>query len=187
MSKVTKDEIVKTLTGKLSEIADAVIKEVNEKAPSNPPATPPVEKTATPPAENAPTGNEVLTKSVADLATKVEELSKKLNAPTPPAEKTAEEKTADITKKQGEIKAGMLELVKSMGIDTENVDVDFTVKEKKKGTIVAKSEKFDKSEDDDDPDNSEELLNKELSELEPEQKKEALDHYFKSLIFPHKS
>lgn len=181
--KEVKDEIVKALTGKLTEIADAVVKEIGEKPtekPAETPVTPPAEKPVETPAVVPAVENEVLTKSLADLSAKVEELTKKLNEK--PVETPAE--TTDLEKKQSEIKAGMVELVKAMGIDTNNVDVDFVIKEKKKGTVVAEDNTPEDADEDEDDGDS---LSKELSELEPEQKKEALDHYFKSMIFPKKS
>lgn len=187
MSNKTKDEIVKALTGKLTEIADAVIKEIKEKPADGDTVEPTKpaegEKPVVPetPAEPTPGETEV-TKSISDLSKKVEELIKQLNA-KPTAEKTAEE----LAKKQADIKAGMIELVKSMGIDPENVDVDFVVKEKKKGT-VADDENFSKKvSGDDEEDEGDDELTKELNSLDSDQKKEALDHYFKSVIFPGKS
>lgn len=189
MSNKTKDEIVKALTGKLTEIADAVIKEIKEKPADGDTVEPTKpaegEKPVVPetPAEPTPGAGETeVTKSISDLSKKVEELIKQLNA-KPTAEKTAEE----LAKKQADIKAGMIELVKSMGIDPENVDVDFVVKEKKKGT-VADDENFSKKvSGDDEEDEGDDELTKELNSLDSDQKKEALDHYFKSVIFPGKS
>lgn len=187
MSK-TKDEIVKALTGKLTEIADAVIKEVKEKQADSDPVEPtktaegekPVTPEKTPEAPTTPESTEVA-KSISDLTKKVEDLTKKLNE-KPDVEKTAE----DLAKKQADIKAGMIELVKSMGIDPENVDVDFVIKEKKK-SAVPDAENFSKKVNDEDEDDEDvDELTKELNSLEPDQKKEALDHYFKSIIFPGK-
>lgn len=135
-------------------------------------------------------------KSISDLTAVVNSLSKTL-AETPAG------KEAELTGKRSEIAKGMSELIKSMGINPDDVEVNFEIKEKKKGKVEDDQNGFEKSladgeedeegagdetedegiEDGDGEETEDEKLTKALSELSSEDKEKALNAYFKTVVF----
>ena len=192
MKKELKDAIVGALTKKLDEIAGEVVKTIK------------TDNSTEKPGDKANEGQSAdvtaIVKSLNDLKAEIAKLQKDAETTeekTETTEETTEESTeettetteekteGEITKKQKEIKASMVELVKSMGIDPKNVDIDFTIKEKKKGVHSDDNSfiKKNKNEDDEIDTETEGELEKAISGLDAEGKKEALDVYFKSMIF----
>ena len=188
-----KDSIVKTLTDKLNEIAESVLESVKKEQTDNSSVEkekvekvdekPKVEKsTDTKANEGNVSVMADLVKSLNDVKEEIAALNKK--AEPVKAESVLDEK-AELQKKQDEIKSSMFELVKSMNIDTDNIEMDFIIKEKKKGSVDDDDAVIVKTKDDDDTVVSETDLEKNLMELEPEERKEALDVYFKNLVYPN--
>lgn len=165
-----KEKVENQLMKSLGEIADAAVAEVKAAEV----------KTADPvPAAVEPDkveGQDDLQKKYSELNEKFEALSKKLAA-APEGTEVEINKNAAMEK--------INDLMKSMGIDPNNVEVDFVIKEKRKGTVDNTDEKFSGSEDDKTAEGepvTNERLSKELEGLNPEEKSEALNLYFKQVV-----
>lgn len=165
---MNKDAISKMLGEKLNTVADSIIKsleapqEGESKSPKNEPETPK-------PDANAPAAQTDVHKAIADLTAAVEELKKSSKSDTPAQ--------SDDVKKEL-ITTTLKDFVKSLGLDMDNVDASIDVKEKKKSVVEQddKVEKYigDKSEEID--------LEKDFDSLNKDEKSEALDYYFKSIV-----
>lgn len=181
------DAVVKSLTDSLNKITESVIKKLDEepvKKPKDDEATPPdeskgkVEKNVDKKddQENKNQNSEV-TELIKNLQTKIDALEIKLDKGV----KTAEDVAADnINKKKDEIQAGMVELVKNMGLDPENLDLNFVIKEKKKSEVddnKSDGDKFSKENESDEDD-----FEKQFENLSDEERTEALNTYFKGFI-----
>jgi hypothetical protein len=174
-----KETIAKSLTDALNKITESVMKQLETK----PAEAAKTEKSAEAPAENIQTEKNLNTEVldvIKNLQSKIDTLEKKFDGGVKTAEDVSKE---NITKKKEEIQAGMVELVKSMGIDPANIDLNFVIKEKKKSEVeqVATEEKnkFSKETSDNDSDDD---LEKQLEGLSAEEKSGALNTYFKEFI-----
>lgn len=164
-----KEAISKTLTDSLNKIAESAVEEMKKSidAPEKPEKTEAETNSTT--QEDSNKNQEDVVAIVKSLADKLESIETKLNAKP----ETTEEK---ISKSQGAVKEQVVELVKSMGIDPNNVDVNFVIKEKKKSEVNTEDgDKFTN-------DNSGEDFEKQFEALPTEQKQEALSEFFKSVI-----
>ena len=165
-----KEKVENQLMKSLGEIADAAVAEVKAAEVKTVDPVPAVVE------PNKVEGQDDLQKKYSELNEKFEALSKKIAA-TPEGNEVEINKNAAMDK--------INDLMKSMGIDPNNVEVDFVIKEKRKGTVDNTDEKFSGSEGNKDAEGepvTNEQLSKELEGLNPEQKNEALNLYFKQVV-----
>ncbi len=166
----TKNEILKVLVNKLTDIAEKAVKSIDANAAGTAGG-----ETGS---EAKPADKPDVNKQLTDLTNKITELEKKLAAGIPDSKE-------ELEKKQSEILAGVSSLIKSMNLNPEDLDVNFVIKEKKKGTVENTNTKFSKSGDaegENDDAEGESDLEKELSKLSPEERQEALNEYFKAVV-----
>lgn len=200
---MTKDEIQKMLAEKLNEITESVIKKLNKTSTGD-------DGNSNADGSEKKTDDKKMNKSVKDsdskkndnkknsekdskndsekdseIVTVLKSLQAQVNTLTDKIDsgvKTAEDVAKDtITKNKAEVESQMIELVKSMGIDTDNVDVDFVIKEKKKSKVsdddsddkFSKDEKFSPDSED---------FEKAFDKLDEDEKEVALGEFFKGLL-----
>lgn len=172
MKDTEKKELVKkSLTDSLNDIVNGVMKQLDETKVESPVVTEPVQVEApkTETIEKSNTTDESA-ELIKNLQNKIETLEKKFESVNKTDVDSNEQKRQEIQK-------SVVELVKSMGIDTNNVDLNFTIMEKKKSEVSADDES-DKFQKDFDPKN----LDTEFEKLSEEDKSEALTKYFKDFI-----
>jgi len=180
--KDQKDLVSKELNEKLSDITKSVVEKLSETDVQPKPKAKAKEEVKEEKAEV------VVEKNISDDVVKqmtdvLSNLQKQVNALSEKLEKgikSTEEVTKEsIDKKKEDVQAGMVELVKSMGINPEDVDLNFVIKEKKKGVIETEDDDKFKEEN---TDVESEDFEKQFDKLPEEERQEALTMYFKRFL-----
>jgi hypothetical protein len=181
-----KEIIQKALTDTLAGIAKNVMTKSTQT--TEPAKTEPVVTDTKSQTTETPAGDE-LGKKVETLTTQVGELTKSIELIVKGMTKPAGTETPageDLEKKKQAATVAVNDIVKAMGIDTDNVEVDFVIKEKKKGTVETDPKAFGKKVSENGEGEEEETdgdqFTKTFNSLDESGKKELSDAAWKKML-----